>query len=133
MKELFSDSPSNTASPNTIDSDLKNHVLQILETAKANDIQSLYIGDISSVADLMIVASGTSKRHVQSIAQILVENSKQTNRLILGVEGMESGEWVLVDLGDIIVHLMQPETREFYDLEKLWKVRPSQPEITTPA
>lgn len=103
---------------------LKTLINDTLEDLKAQDIQSLYIGDISSIADDMIVASGTSKRHVQSMAESIVENCKQQSHKVLSVEGIETGEWVLVDLGDIIVHIMQTETRAFYDLEKLWNFRP---------
>ena len=130
MNKSISDAQNNNNLPST---DLSQLIQSTLEDYKALDIQNLFIGDISSVADHMVVASGNSKRHVQSIAQNLVEASKAKAHKVLGVEGLESGEWVLVDLGDVIVHIMQPETRAFYDLEKLWKVRPSHPQQTTPA
>jgi ribosome-associated protein len=84
----------------------------------------LDVKPLTSVADLMVVASGTSTRHVKSIADRVRERVKENGFMPLGVEGEEASEWVLVDLGDIIVHVMQPDTRRFYDLEKLWSMTP---------
>jgi ribosome-associated protein len=93
-----------------------------LEDLKARDIRVLDVQKLTSVADYLIVASGTSKRHVRSVSQNLVEVAKQAGQKPIGVEGLESGEWILVDLADVIVHVMQPSTREFYKLEDLWSV-----------
>ena len=87
---------------------------------KGRDIIELDVQGKSSITDLLIICSGNSKRHVMSIADNLVVEAKQAGHIPLSVEGKDTGEWVLVDLGDIIVHVMQDETRDFYQLEKLW-------------
>lgn len=99
-----------------------------LEDLKAVNITVLNICDVSSVADAMIVASGTSNRHVKSLADNVKEVVKANDIQPLGIEGQETAEWILVDLGDVIVHIMQPATREFYDLERLWTARPDDQE-----
>jgi ribosome-associated protein len=88
---------------------------------KARDIIEINVEDKSTITDMLIVCSGNSKRHVSSIAENLVVEMKAANMPPLSVEGKESGEWVLVDLGDVVVHVMQDETRDFYQLEKLWQ------------
>ena len=103
---------------------LKAIVLDALDDLKAKDIVILDVKPLTSVADLMIVASGTSNRHVKSIADRIRERLRENGCTLLGVEGEDAAEWVLVDLGDIIVHVMLPDTRRFYDLEKLWSMSP---------
>ena len=93
-----------------------------LEDIKANDLQVLDVRGLTSVADYLVIASGTSNRHVRSIADNVISNAKQAGETPIGVEGMDSGEWVLIDLADVIVHVMQPRVREFYKLEDLWQV-----------
>ncbi len=93
-----------------------------LEDIKALDIVVLDVTGMSSVTDVMIVSSGRSSRQVKAIVDNLVAESKQAGFPPLGVEGEREGEWGLVDLGDVIVHVMQPEIRDFYQLEKLWLV-----------
>lgn len=105
---------------------LKDIVIDALEDMKAKDIVTLDVKPLTSVADLMIVASGTSNRHVKSIAENVREKVKNNGLQPLGIEGEDVAEWVLVDLGDIIVHIMLPDTRRFYDLEKLWSMSPEQ-------
>jgi len=75
---------------------------------------------MTSVTDFLLIASGTSDRHVRSLADKLIQNAKQAGQPPLGVEGQDAGEWVLIDLNDVVVHVMQPRTREFYKLEDLW-------------
>lgn len=96
-----------------------------LEDLKGNDIVSLDVTELSDVMDTLVIASGTSNRHVKSLANNVVEEGKDRGMRPIGVEGMETGEWVLVDFGDTVVHVMMPSTRDFYDLEKLWSTEPS--------
>lgn len=101
---------------------LKQWVLAALEDLKAQDVQVLDVRGMTSITDLMIVASGTSDRHIKALADNVVEAVKKHDVMPIGVEGETSREWVLVDLGDIILHVMHPQTRAFYNLEKLWTV-----------
>lgn len=101
-------------------SQLQKLVMTALEDYKAIDIVSLDIKSMTSIADKMVICSGTSKRHVQSMAEHVVQKAKAAGVQPIGVEGAKEGEWVLVDLGDVIVHVMLPQAREFYSLEKLW-------------
>ena len=96
-------------------------VINALEEMKAKNITTLEIGTMTSLADNMVIASGTSNRHVKALADNVVEAAKNAGHEPLGSEGQDTGEWILVDLGDVIVHLMLPATREFYDLERLWR------------
>jgi ribosome-associated protein len=99
--------------------------VDVLEDAKAQDIQVIDLTERSSFADYMIVASGTSSRQVKAMADRLVQRAKSRGITPLGVEGATDAEWVLVDLADVVVHLMQPQTRAFYNLEKLWSAPPA--------
>ncbi len=101
---------------------LRQLVLAALSDLKAKDVIEVDVRGKSSVTDLMVVASGTSSRHVKSIADEVVKKAKQAGLPPIGVEGQREAEWVLVDLGDVIVHVMLPRTREFYSLERLWTV-----------
>lgn len=92
-----------------------------LEELKAKDVLCIDVHELTSVTDYMVIASGTSSRHVTSLSDNVVEKTKAAGCQPLGIEGKDSGEWVLVDLGDIVVHVMQPATRQFYDLERLWQ------------
>lgn len=100
--------------------ELKQLVIENLEDAKAKDIKVLDVREASSVTDYMVIASGTSSRHVKSVAHNLVAAMKEKGEQPLGVEGDDVSEWVLVDLGDVIAHVMMPTARDFYQLEKLW-------------
>lgn len=99
-----------------------------LEDMKGIDLVVIDIVGKSSIADAMIVVTGTSQRHVRSLAESVRLDAKAANHPPLGVEGAESSDWVLVDLGDVIVHVMTEEKREFYSLEKLWSVGPASEE-----
>ncbi|MGJ8524645.1 Ribosomal silencing factor RsfS [Halomonadaceae bacterium LMG 33818] len=99
-------------------------VIDALEELKAQDIVQLDVAELTSVTDVMVVASGTSSRHVNAVANNVVEKLKGSGIQPLGVEGRDGSEWVLVDAGDVVVHIMIPETRKLYDLEKLWSDLP---------
>ncbi len=96
-------------------------IVEVLNEAKALDINVLDVTGLTSIADYMIIASGRSNRQVNSIADKIMQAAKLHHYDILGEEGKKQGDWVLVDLGDVIVHVMHPETREYYQLEKLWQ------------
>ena len=100
--------------------ELLNTTINDLDDLKARHVQSLPVSHFTPLTDFMVIASGTSSRHVKSIADKLVRNMKSRHVITYGIESDSNSEWVLVNLGDVIVHIMQPETREFYNLEKLW-------------
>jgi ribosome-associated protein len=95
-------------------------VARALDDLKADDVHVLDVRHLTTVTDTMVVASGRSDRHVRAIAGAVVEQAKKAGFRPIGVEGERSGEWVLVDLADLVVHVMLPRVREFYNLEKLW-------------
>ena len=99
---------------------LKAVIIAALDDMKALEVKVLDVRGLTDVADTMVIASGTSDRHVRSVAQNLVEKTKAAGFRPHGVEGQQDGEWVLIDLNEIIVHVMLPRVREFYGLEKLW-------------
>ena len=99
---------------------LKALVLSALDDMKALEIKVLDVRGLTDVADTMIIASGTSDRHVRSVAQKVVEKTKAAGFRPHGIEGQQDSDWVLIDLNEIIVHVMLPRVREFYGLEKLW-------------
>jgi ribosome-associated protein len=101
---------------------LRQRVVAALEDLKAKDIREIDVRGKTSIADILFIASGTSARHVKSIADEVIKFAKEAGVMPLGVEGQTEAEWVLVDLGDIIVHVMMPRIREFYGLERLWTV-----------
>lgn len=100
---------------------LQELVVTALEDFKAVDIRIIDVSDRNPLTELFVIASGTSSRHVKSMADNLIMQAKAAGCQPLGVEGHRHGEWVLVDLNDVIVHLMLPQTRAFYNLEKLWQ------------
>ena len=104
---------------------LKNLAIDALEELKARDITQLDVAKLTEVTDLMLIASGTSTRHVAALAQNVVEKAKASGLHPRGVEGGDNADWVLVDLDDIVVHIMLPEARALYDLERLWADLPS--------
>ena len=103
-----------------IHSDITKKIHKVLSDNKAKDIIKINLEKKSSIADFMIICSGTSNRHVISLSNYLVEALKKENLNTLNVEGKRNGDWVLVDAGDIIIHLFRSEVREYYSLEKMW-------------
>jgi ribosome-associated protein len=99
---------------------LKAFVIEKIEDLKGRDIIDLDVAEKSSVTETMLICSGNSKRHVISIAEKVVVEAKKAGTAPLSIEGRETGDWVLVDLGDVVLHVMQDEARDFYQLEKLW-------------
>ncbi len=108
--------------------DILKQVHAALEEMKAKDSIEIDVRGKTSIADYLVVASGTSTRHVKSIADEVVQFAKKCGVMPLGVEGEREAEWVLVDLGDVIVHVMLPRVREFYALERLWTVGDQPPD-----
>ncbi len=100
--------------------ELKKIVITALEDLKGLDIIALDVRGLTSIADCMIFCSGTSNRHVKSLADNAASTAKKRGAHVLGTEGEDTGEWVLVDFGDVVLHVMLPETRAFYDLERMW-------------
>lgn len=96
-------------------------ILASLDDSKAEDIASIDIAGKSSIADRMVVASGRSSRHVAAIAERLVDDMKKAGASNVRVEGLRTADWVLIDAGDILVHVFRPEVRAFYNLEKMWR------------
>lgn len=99
---------------------LKTFIVEQLEDAKAQHINVIDVQQKTAITDTMIICSGTSSRHVKSIATQLVQKAKEIGKMPLGVEGENTSEWVLVDFGDAIVHVMQANVRDYYQIEKLW-------------
>ena len=99
---------------------LKAVILAALDDMKALEVKVLDVRDLTDIADYMVIASGTSDRHVRSVAQRVVEKAKEAGFRPHGLEGLKDGDWVLIDLNEVIVHVMLPRVREFYGLEKLW-------------
>lgn len=100
--------------------DLAALAISALEDHKGSDIRVLDVHDVTPITDIMLVCTGTSDRHVKSLAQAVIDRARASGCRPLGVEGMNEGEWVLVDLNGVIVHVMQAQSRAFYQLEKLW-------------
>ena len=100
--------------------DIKKNIEKILDNNKAHNVVSINLKNKSFIADYMIIASGTSSRHLQALSEILVSELKKIGLYNCRIEGRESNDWKLVDANDIIVHIFNPDKREFYDLEKMW-------------
>jgi ribosome-associated protein len=104
---------------------LSDLAVEALEEVKAKDIVRLDVRNLTTVTDFMIVASGTSNRHVKALADAVADKAREAGHRPIGVEGAEGSEWILLDLQDTLVHVMLPRVREFYNLEKLWSLAPS--------
>ena len=102
------------------DEQLKAFIIEQLEELKAKDIVTIDVAGVSDVTDTLIICTGTSKRHVRSIAEQTALAAKNAGEVPLGIEGLEGSDWVLIDMGTVVAHIMQDETRQFYQLEKLW-------------
>ena len=109
-------------------SDLINNAL---EDGKAQNIVKLDVRDMTQMTDYMIVASGTSNRHVRALANAVADNAREAGHRRARIEGEEGSEWVLLDLQDVLVHVMLPRVREFYNLEKLWSLHPRASAVAT--
>lgn len=105
---------------------LKNLIENFLDSKKAQDIVSIDLQGKSSIADYLVIASGTSQRQVGSMAQLLKEELKKKGLKNINIEGLTQCDWVLVDAGDVIVHIFRPEIRSFYNLEKMWSMEISE-------
>ena len=99
---------------------LKDAVVDALEDIKAQDLAVLPVRHMTSLTDYMVIATGTSNRHVRSLANEVQERVKEAGGDVIGVEGEQAGEWVLIDLGDVVVHVMQGPVREYYNIDELW-------------
>ena len=104
--------------------DLEALVMNALDDDKAEDVVAIDLTGKSSVTDVMVIASGRSNRHVGAMADHLVRKLKDAGHGKVSIEGLKTCDWVLIDAGDVIVHLFRPEVRSFYDLEKMWSVSP---------
>lgn len=106
----------------TIDLIVRDAVVARLDAMKANDLKVIDVRGKTSVTDCLVIASGTSTRHVKSMGDEVVVTAKKHGMAPIGIEGEKDAEWILVDLGDTVVHVMLPKTREFYGLERLWSL-----------
>jgi ribosome-associated protein len=96
-----------------------------LDDLKAQDVVVMDVTELTDVTDTLIIATGTSSRHVKSLAENVVEEAKKSGQRPMGTEGISAGEWALVDFGELVVHVMQASTRDLYELEKLWSLEPA--------
>ena len=104
---------------------LQQTITNAIEDLKGQDVKIIDVTKLSDVMDTLVIVTGTSNRHVKSVANNVIEDCKKQGIQPIGVEGMDGGEWVLVDYGDTVVHVMLAATRDFYGLEKLWYMEPA--------
>jgi ribosome-associated protein len=112
---------------------LRDLVIEALQDMKAVDIRTLDVRGLTAITDFMVIASGTSDRHVKSLARNVLDQARNAGVKPMGVEGEQEGEWVLVDLRDVVAHIMRPQVRDFYNLEKLWGMDAPAAETVLPA
>lgn len=108
--------------------ELKDLVIQALEDVKGQEIVCMDVSELTDITDFMVVVSGGTNRQVKALANNVVEDARKSGVKPIGVEGQEQGDWVLVDLADVIVHVMLPKVRQYYDLERLWSMTPTKSE-----
>lgn len=108
---------------------LRDLVVDALQDIKGVEVRVLDVRGMTTLADFMVIASGTSDRHVKSLAREVQDAARRAGVKPMGVEGEQEGEWVLVDLRDVVVHVMRPQVRDFYNLEKLWSVAPGAQQV----
>ena len=108
--------------------ELRDFVVETLEDMKARDLSVIDVRGKTSITDFMVIASGTSDRHVKAIAEAVAFRAKQKGCPPMGQEGVRDGEWALIDLNGVVVHVMQSKVRDFYQLERLWNVDPAEAE-----
>ena len=113
--------------------DALNVVLTSLDEAKAEDLISIDLAGKSSIGDHMVIATGRSDRHVAAIATRLIDDLKQAGGQGIRVEGLQAADWVLIDAGDVIVHVFRPEVRAFYNIEKMWRADHAMPPVAASA
>ncbi len=111
---------------------LRDLVIKALQDMKGADIHALDVRGLTAITDFMVIASGTSDRHVKSLARNVLDQARAAGVKPMGVEGEQEGEWVLVDLRDVVVHIMRPQVRDFYNLEKLWSMESPVAETAAP-
>lgn len=108
--------------------ELKDLVIRALEDVKGQEIVCMDVSELTDITDFMVVVSGSTNRQVKALVNNVVEDARKTGVKPIGVEGQEQGDWVLVDLADVIVHVMLPKVRQYYDLERLWSMTPTKSE-----
>lgn len=108
--------------------ELKDLVIRALEDVKGQEIVCMDVSELTDITDFMVVVSGGTNRQVKALVNNVVEDARKTGVKPIGVEGQEQGDWVLVDLADVIVHVMLPKVRQYYDLERLWSMTPTKSE-----
>lgn len=139
MTQSISQQTQQTQQPQSTEQQIQTHidaclklVTDALDDVKAKNITVLDVTNLTDVADRMVIAEGTSKRHVQALADHVSVTAKQAGYLPLGREGEKESDWTLVDLGSVVVHVMMPQAREFYDLEGLWSSPEQLAQLTQP-